>query len=42
MNPDAVDRLFTEGKKPEEIAGMLGVHEKTPFNVLSKARRREN
>lgn len=40
LDADVIDRLMSGGKTSAEIAAMYGVHEKTPFNVLRKARER--
>jgi hypothetical protein len=40
LDADEIDRLMTEGKTAKEIAEMYGVAEKTPFNVLRRARKR--
>ncbi len=40
LDADTIDRLMSDGKSAKEIAAMYGIHEKTPFNVLNKARKR--
>lgn len=40
LDANIVERLMSEGRTAKEIATMYGVHEKTPYNIRNKARKR--